>query len=60
MVTTLLAQNQTLTTGGWVMMVGCISLVCGLCAFCFYRLMREPRPSDHHHAPLEIDTKDLD
>lgn len=60
MVTTLLAQNQTLTTGGWVMMVGCISLVCGLCAFCFYRLMRDPRPSDHHHAPLEIDTKDLD
>ncbi len=58
--TSLLAQQQGLTTGGWVMMIGCIPLVCGLCVFCLYRLMREPRPSEHHHAPLEIDTHDLD
>ena len=55
-----LAQNQGLTTGGWVMMIGCIGMVCSLCAFCFYRIMREPRPSEHHHGPLDIDTRDHD
>ncbi len=55
---TLLAQNQGLTAAGWTMMIGCIGFVCGLCAFCFYRLLHEPRPSEHHHAPLDIDTRD--
>ncbi len=55
-----LAQNQELTTGGWVMMIGCIGLVCSLCAFCLYRLMRDPTPSKHHHGPLDIDTRDHD
>ena len=57
---TLLAQNQGLTTAGWIVMVSCIALVCGLCAFCFYRILREPRPSEHLHAPLDIDTHDRD
>ncbi len=43
--TVALAQQQALTTGGWVVMVGCIGLVCGLCAFCFYRILRGPHPS---------------
>ena len=54
----LLAQSQDLTIGGWVMFVLCVTLVCGLSAFCFYRIFREPRPSEHHHAPLDIDTHD--
>ena len=57
--TALLAQQEGLTLGGWIVMVGCISLVCGLCAFCFYRVLRESSPSEHHHAPLDIDTHDL-
>ncbi len=55
-----LAQQQGLNSAGWTVMIGCITLVCGLCVFCFYRIMREPRPSEHHHAPLDIDTHDLD
>lgn len=55
-----LAQNQELNTAGWIVMIGCLTLVCSLCVFCFYRLVREPRPSEHHHTPLDIDTKDLD
>ncbi|MFQ5591907.1 MAG: hypothetical protein ACE5HE_12145 [Phycisphaerae bacterium] len=56
----LLAQRDDLSAGGWALMVCCILLVCSLCVFCFYRLVREPRPSEHHHAPLDIDTHDLD
>ena len=55
-----LAQHQGLTVGGWVVMIGCVTLVCGLMAFCFYRILGEPRPSEHHHAPLDIDTHDRD
>lgn len=56
----LLGQSEGLNAAGWTVMVVCIGLVCGLCAFCYYRLLREPTPSEHHHAPLEIDTHDRD
>ena len=56
----LASTNVGLTPGGWIMMVLCVGLVCGLVAFCFIRIMREPNPSQHHHAPLDIDTHDLD
>ena len=55
----LLAQQEDLTAAGWVVMIGCVSFVCGLCCFCFYRILREPRPSEHHHTTLDIDTHDL-
>ncbi len=60
MIDTIIAQQQGLTAAGWTVMIGCVGLVCGLAAFCFYRILREPRPSEHHHAPLEIDTGDTD
>ena len=53
-----LAQSEGLTAAGWTVMIACIALVCGLIVFCYYRILREPRPSQHHHAPLDIDTKD--
>ena len=56
----LFAPNQGLTAGGWIMMVGCITLVFGLCTFCIWRILREPAPSEHLHAPLDIDTQDHD
>jgi hypothetical protein len=31
-----------------------------LCAFCFWRILRESTPSEHHHAPLDINTRDAD
>jgi len=55
-----LAQHQGLSLGGWTVMIGCISFVLTLMAFCFYRILREPRPAEHHHAPLDIDTQDYD
>ena len=54
------APTETLNAGGWIMMGGSILLVCGLSAFCLYRIVREPTPGTHHHAPLEIETDDLD
>ena len=60
MLRTVLAQHQALTPSGWTVMIACIGLVCGLVVFCFYRILREPRPSEHHHAPLDIDTHDRD
>ena len=53
-----LAQSQGLTVGGWTVMLGCVGFVCGLMGFCFYRILREPRPTEHHHAPLDIETHD--
>lgn len=54
------AQVEGLSPGGWTMMLLCIGSVCALSAFCLYRILREPRPSEHHHAPLDIDTGDTD
>ena len=57
---TIPVQYQGLTVGGWMVMIGCIGLVCSLAVFCFWHVLREPKPSEHHHAPLDIDTRDLD
>ncbi len=55
-----LAQAPGLNAGGWIMLIGCIGLVCALCAFCFWKILTEPKPSEHHHAPLDIDTHDVE
>ena len=56
----MMAQNEPLNAGGWTVMLGCIGFVCCLMVFCFYRILREPQPSEHHHAPLDINTHDHD
>lgn len=56
----MLAQQTGLTTGGWTVMILCVGLVTSLMLYCYYRILSEPRPSEHHHAPLEIDTHDSD
>ena len=52
----LLAQAEgeavTLTAAGAIIMAISVLLVLGLTAFCFWRILREPAPSAHHHAPL--------
>ncbi len=60
--TFLVAQAETggLTPAGTVIMTLSILGVLGLCAFCMNKILREKRPSEHHHAPLEIDTRDTD
>lgn len=55
----MIAQSEMLSPSGWVMMIGCITLVCGLCVFCFWRILRERYPSGRHHVPLDIDTRDV-
>ncbi len=49
-----------LTPTGWVMMIGSVGMVLGLCAYCAYRALSEPHAEEHMHAPLDIDTHDLD
>ncbi len=56
--TALIEQNQGLTTGGWIMMTGCITLVFSLCAFCLWRIMRNPAPSQRNQEPLDVDARD--
>ncbi len=55
-----LEQAPGLSTGGWIMLIGCIGMVLSLCAFCFWKIMTESKPSEHHHAPLDIDTHDVE
>ena len=56
--TTVTNQVQ-LTVGGAIIMTVCILLVLGLMGFCMVRILREKEP-ERHHAPLEINTHDLD
>lgn len=49
-----------LSVAGWLTMVASVGVVLALCAFCVYRALREPHPEQHMHAPLDIDTRDLD
>lgn len=47
-----------MTTAGWIIMILSVGSVTGLLAFCFYRVLRGPSPTDHSNAPLDIDTDD--
>jgi hypothetical protein len=58
--TTPAAEKVRLTIQGGLIMTICVGLVLGLTAFCMYRILREPNPEEHHHAPLDIDTHDRD
>ena len=49
-----------LTTAGAIVMASSILLVIGLSVFCAIQILRDPDPSEHHHAPLDIDTHDRD
>lgn len=57
---TLLAQVEDLNGAGLTLLIVCIGFVLALAGFCFKRLLSQPRPGDHHHAPLDIDTRDHD
>ena len=57
---TKIAQHEGLNAAGWTLMLLCIGLVTVLMVFCYYRILREPRPSEHQHAPLDIDTRDTE
>jgi hypothetical protein len=45
--------------GGWIFMTGSLGFVLWLTAYCFYKVLVKPSAADHMHAPLDIDTHDL-
>ena len=45
---------------GWIVMILSVGFVLSLTVFCFYRVLRTPKTTEHMHAPLEIDTHDAD
>jgi flagellar biogenesis protein FliO len=49
-----------MTPLGWTFMFMSIGFVLGLVLFCFYRVLTKPNAANHMHAPLDIDTHDLD
>jgi hypothetical protein len=49
-----------MTPAGWAFMLISCGFVVGLTIFCYYRVLTTPRPEERIHAPLEIDTHDLD
>ncbi len=49
-----------MTTGGWVIMITSMTCVVALVSFCYYKVLTHPESTEHMHAPLDIDTHDLD
>ena len=47
-----------MTPGGWLLMLISCGFVLVLTVFCYYRVPRTPKSTEHMHAPLEIDTHD--
>ena len=51
-------ESVQLTVGGAIIMTLSVLLVLGLMVFCMAHILREKEPKKHH-APLEINTHDL-
>jgi len=49
-----------MTWAGWTLMILSCGFVVGLAVFCYSRVLRAPRLEEHMHAPLEIDTHDVE
>lgn len=49
-----------MTTQGWIVMLLSVGFVLSLTTFCFYRVLHTPKTGEHMHAPLDIDTHDVD
>jgi hypothetical protein len=48
------------TAGGWTLLILSCGSVTALVLFCFWRVMRIPRPTEEIHAPLDIETGERD
>jgi hypothetical protein len=49
-----------MTAAGWALLVVSCGTVVGLTAWCFWKVLTLPGVADELHAPLDIDTHDLD
>lgn len=45
---------------GWIFMLLSLGFVVCLTVYCFARVLSRPSAANHMHAPLDIDTQDLD
>ncbi len=53
-------SSYELTVPGWVfMLMSCGSMIVWA-AWCYFRVLTTPSAAEHMHAPLNIDTHDLD
>lgn len=48
-----------MTAGGWVLLMISCGTVTALVTFCFWKVLQLPAPEEELHAPLDIDTHDL-
>jgi hypothetical protein len=48
-----------MTALGWLLLIVSCGAVTALVAFCFWRVLSLPAPTEELHAPLDIDTHDL-
>ncbi len=60
MLTQTVPETTVLTVGGAIVMAISILGVLSLSAFCMYKILGATEPSTHHHAPLDIDTRDAE
>jgi len=49
-----------MTWVGWMLMILSCGSVVGLTIFCYWCVLRAPKPEEHMHAPLDIDTHDVE
>jgi hypothetical protein len=49
-----------MTAGGWVLLVLSCGTVTALVLWCFWKVLTMPPPGKDLHAPLDIDTRDVD
>ncbi len=49
---------QTLTPGGWVIMLLSVGFVVGLLGWCVWKVVTTPGSSEHLHAQADIETPD--
>jgi len=52
-------QGVQMTALGWLLLIVSCGTVTALVAFCFWRVLSLPAPTEDLHAPLDIDTHDL-
>lgn len=46
-------------TSGWIFMLLSVGSVIVLTAWCFVKVLTMPKPENHVHSPVDIDTRDL-
>ncbi len=60
----LLAQTESaaeqLTITGALLMTLSVGMVLALSGYCLWRILSEKRPEEHHHTPLDNDTRDME